>query len=160
MTTTLEARHHDGADTARRTLCSFWLGDLLFALDVADVQEVLRPHTLTAVPTAPEVVTGLMNLRGQIVVTCDVRHRFGLGHVVDAAGSMTVVLRTPDGPLALLVDRIGEVIEVPVDGVEPTPSTVDPAIARLLVGAHQLPDRLLLEIATGELVAALTPNDL
>lgn len=147
------------AQVSEHALCTFWLNGRLFGLDVADVQEVLRPQPLTAVPTAPDVVVGLMNLRGQIVVCCDLRRRVGLGAIDDPTSAMNLVLRTDDGPTSLLVDAIGDVIRVDGQAVEPTPSTVAPEIARLIVGAHQLADCLLLELATAALLAELTPTD-
>ena len=61
-----------------RQFCTFAVDDLLFAIDVLDVQEVIRYQEMTRVPTAPPAVRGLINLRGQIVTAIDLRRRLGL----------------------------------------------------------------------------------
>ncbi len=50
-----------------KQFATFWADDLLFGVEVTRVQEVIRYQTMTAVPLASEVVSGLINLRGQIV---------------------------------------------------------------------------------------------
>ena len=61
-----------------RQLCTFLVDDLHLGIDVTDVQEVTRFQQMTAVPLAPEVVLGLINLRGQIVTVLDLRAMPGL----------------------------------------------------------------------------------
>ena len=59
-------------------LCTFFVGDFHFGIDVLQVQEVLRFHEMTAVPLAPPIIRGLINLRGQIVTAMDLRERLGI----------------------------------------------------------------------------------
>lgn len=147
-----------GQSTAK-SLCTFWLGEHCFGIDVLDVQEVIRDHDVTAVPLAPDVVVGLMNLRGQIITTCDLRRRIELGDRGDDAGPpMNVVVRTPEGPTSMLVDRIGDVIDVGAELFEPPPSTVTGAARELIVGAYKLDDRLLLELDTRRVVDQMVPE--
>lgn len=67
---------------------------------------------MTRVPLAPEVVEGMINLRGQIVVAIDLRRRLALSERAEGELPINVVVRTPDGAVSLLVDEIGDVIEV------------------------------------------------
>ena len=46
---------------------SFYLDDTLCGINIDQVQEINENLQITKVPTAPEYVTGIMNLRGQIV---------------------------------------------------------------------------------------------
>jgi purine-binding chemotaxis protein CheW len=127
-----------------RRLCTFYLDDLLFGIDVDAVQEVLSFHAMTRVPLAPAVVTGLINLRGQIVTAVDLRRRLDLP---DRAGDVlptNVVLRGNTGATSLLVDAIGEVVEVEDDSFEVPPETAQGLTRELVIGAYKLPDRLLL----------------
>ena len=87
--------------------CTFQVADGLYGLDVARVHEVLRPQPLTRVPLAPAPVVGLLNLRGQIVPAVDLRTLFGLAPF-DSPGGL-VVVRSPEGLVALVVDVIGDV---------------------------------------------------
>ena len=58
--------------------CTFFVDGHFFGLDVLKVQEIIRYQEMTAVPLAPPVVRGLINLRGQIVTAIDLRRRLEL----------------------------------------------------------------------------------
>ena len=60
--------------------CTFYLDKLLFGVELKGVQEVIRSLDMTKVPLAPAVVSGLINLRGQIVTAVDLRRRLELEH--------------------------------------------------------------------------------
>jgi purine-binding chemotaxis protein CheW len=129
-------------------LCTFVVGALLLGLPIAEVQEVLRHQPLTRVPRAHPVVRGLVNLRGQILAALDLRRRLQLPDLPADVDPMVVVVRGPDGPAALLVDEIGDVVEV--DGaMEPPPETLPARVRELTVGVHEVERRLLL-VATGD----------
>ena len=139
--------HHDRpADTAEERLqyCTFVLGDLYLGIEVTRVQEVIRDQAVTRVPLTSSVIGGLMNLRGEIVTTIDLRRRLGLGSRDADVAPMHVVIRRDDGTVSLVVDEIGDVIEVDDGAFEPGPATL-PAPARdLFAGVYKLEDRLLL----------------
>ena len=130
------------ADAVRR-LCTFFVEDRYLGVDVADVQEVLRAQPLTDVPLAPPVVRGLMNLRGQIVVAVDLRRRLGLPPLHEAEAT-DVVVRHGEDAVSLLVDEIGDVVEVDPATREDVPPTVRPPARDLFSATYKLPDRLLL----------------
>ena len=88
------------------------------------VQEVIRYQEMTRVPLAPPVVKGLINLRGQIVTAVDLRRRLGLRERAATDLPMNVVIRTSDGAVSLLVDEIGDVVEVDDTTFERPPETV------------------------------------
>lgn len=132
--------------------CTFLLDDQYFGVDVQEVQEVIRYQEMTRVPLASHVVSGLINLRGRIVTAIDLRRR--LGHSDRPAGKlpMNVVIRTGDDAVSLLVDEIGDVIEVDIDNFETPPDTLQ-GIARTLVdGAYKLDHRLMLVLNTHQAV--------
>jgi purine-binding chemotaxis protein CheW len=125
---------------------TFLLDDLYFGVDVMQVQEVIRFQPMTPVPLAPPTVAGLINLRGQIVTALDLRTRIGLPPRLQGRRPMNVVVRTEDGSFSLLVDEIGDVVEVDSRQFEPVPQTVDDAVAELVTGVYKLDDRLLLVV--------------
>jgi purine-binding chemotaxis protein CheW len=126
--------------------CTFELGTLLLGLEAKLVQEVLRSQPVTEVPLAPHAVRGLMNMRGQIVLVVDLRRRLGLPEPPNDARRVNVLVRTDDGLVSLLVDRVGDVLELSPDDFEPVPDSLDSEARLLLRGAHQLPDKLLLQL--------------
>ena len=133
--------------------CTFFLDGLFFGVEVQQVQEVIRYQELTRVPLASRVVSGLMNLRGQIVTTVDLRRCLGLPDRTGEKLPMNVVVRTDDGAASLLVDEIGDVQEVDADAFEPIPDTLHGEVRTLITGAYKLPDRLLLTLDTAKVVA-------
>lgn len=132
---------------------TFTLGETLYGIDVLRVQEALRSHTRTRVPLAPRDVAGLVNLRGQVVLTVDMRTRMGVPTTGDEE-PMMVVVQVDGEAISLLVDEIGDVVEVGPDSFETPPDTLDPALRSLIRGAHKLDGRLLLVLDVEEAVAA------
>ena len=123
---------------------TFFVADLFFGVDVLRVQEVLRFHQMTRVPLAPGVIDGLINLRGQIVTAIDMRRRLQLPAREDNQTPMNMVVRTEDGAVSLLVDEIGDVLDVDSATFEQPPENLDAAARDLIRGVYKLKDRLLL----------------
>lgn len=138
--------------------CTFSVEGLHLAIDVGCVQEVIRHQELTRVPTAPAVVRGLINLRGQIVTAIDLRRRLDLTPLREEDRPMNVVIRADDGAVSLLVDEIGDVLEIQNAILEPSPETVSPVIRELITGIYQLRDRLLLILDPERVLAATGGN--
>jgi purine-binding chemotaxis protein CheW len=123
---------------------TFLVADLFFGVDVLHVQEVLQPQQMTSVPQAPGVIEGLINLRGQIVTAIDMRRRLGLPQRAGGQAPMNIVVRTVDGAVSLLVDEIGDVLDMDAAAYERPPQNLDPAAKELIRGVYKLADRLLL----------------
>jgi purine-binding chemotaxis protein CheW len=104
------------------------------------------------VPSAAEVIEGLINLRGQIVTAIDVRRRLGLRPRESTRTPMNMVVRSDDGAVSLLVDEIGDVLDVEASAFEPVPDNVATGIKDLTTGVYKLKDRLLLILDTGKAV--------
>ncbi len=123
--------------------CTFYLEGLFFGIEVHKVQEVLRHQSMTRVPTVDPVIGGLINLRGQIVTALDLRRRLGLPERTASESPMNVVVRGEDGAVSLLVDEIGDVVEVEGETFESPPDTLAAEGRRFIVGVHKLKGQLL-----------------
>jgi purine-binding chemotaxis protein CheW len=132
------------AHNAGRQFSTFFVDDLFFGVDVLRVQEVLRYQPMTRVPLAPEVIEGFINLRGQIVTAIDVRRRLQLTPRSTGQIPLNMVVRTDDGAVSLLVDEIGDVLDVDPTTWERPPENLVPAARELISGVFKLEDRLLL----------------
>jgi purine-binding chemotaxis protein CheW len=132
--------------------CTFFLDGHYFGIDVLKVQEIIRYQQMTRVPLAPAVVSGLINLRGQIVTGIDLRRRLGMKARSADQQPVNVVVQTPDGAVSLLVDEIGDVLEVAEKHFESPPETLRGAARELVRGAYKLPERLLLILDTDRAV--------
>ena len=128
---------------AEHQFCTFYLDHLLFGVELKGVQEVMRSLEMTQVPLAPSVVSGLINLRGQIVTAVDLRRRLELQERPDNLTPMNVVVRSSDGAVSFLVDEIGDVVEVEDGSFEPAPEMLRPSIRSMISGVHKLNDKLL-----------------
>jgi len=124
--------------------CTFWVNGLFFGVGVECVQEVLRYQQLTAVPSAPEAIQGLINLRGQIVTAVDLRCRLGLPPRAEDALPMNVIVRSRGEVVSLLVDDIGDVIDTSGLELEPAPANVPSVVQDVVHGVLALPDSILL----------------
>ena len=107
------------------------------------VQEVIRFQPMTPVPLAPPAVKGMINLRGQIVLAIDLRRRLSLEERPEGDLPVNVVVRTPDGAVSLLVDEIGDVIEVEHSTFEAPPETLHASVRATILGVYKLEGRLL-----------------
>jgi purine-binding chemotaxis protein CheW len=144
-----------GAEVAERQFCTFYVEGLCFGIGVREVQEVIRYQEMTRVPLAASVVRGLINLRGQIVTAIDLRRRLGLPDRTAGGESlpMNLVVRTDDGVVSLLVDEIGEVVEVDEDSFERPPPTLEGVARELVRGVYKREGSLLLVLDTARAVS-------
>jgi len=137
---------------SEQQFCTFYLGEHYFGVPVSEVQEIIRYQDMTRVPLAPDVVSGLINLRGQIVTAIDLRKRLEFEAKKDDKKLMNVVVRTIEGAVSLQVDEIGDVLEVPDDCFERCPETLTGSAREMIWGAYKLENKLLLILDTGKAI--------
>ncbi len=124
---------------------TFTLGDLFFGVEVSKVQEVVHYHQMTYVPLAPPEIKGLINLRGHIVTALDLRKRLGMPDREETQRlPINVVVRCGEHLVSLIVDEIGDVLDVEQDAFENPPETLTGVARELIRGAYKLDQRLLL----------------
>src|SRR5436309_2282045 len=131
---------------ATRQYATFEVAGQLFGVEVEAVQEVLSFHEYTAVPHSSPAIGGLFNLRGQVIAAVDLRVQLGLPRQVIDGPVMNVILRGDDEPVSLLVDRIGEVIDLDDNEFEPPPETLTGPNRDLVLSTVKLEGRLMLAI--------------
>lgn len=133
-----------------RQFCTFHLENLFLGVEVDQVQEVMLYDQMTEVPLTDSAVAGLINLRGQIVTALDLRRCFAMpikplpleDPTVDPPKN--VVVKDGDEAISLLVDEIGDVLEIDVSTFEPPPPTLTDPARQLVRGIHKLDGQLLL----------------
>lgn len=135
-----------------KQFCTFFINGLFFGVEVLKVQEVIRYQEMTSVPLASRTIRGLINLRGQIVTAVDLRHRLDLPPRAEDQLPMNVVVRSDDGAVSLLVDEIGDVVEMRDDVREQPPETLRGVARELVVGVYKMKERLLLILDTEKTV--------
>ena len=142
-----------------RQLASFFVGELCFGVDVLTVQEVRAAATLTPMPRAARIVAGLLNLRGQIVPAIDFRRCLDLDAAPAGDPPVNLILRTDDGCVSLLVDRMGEVHDVSEDNFELPPQTVRGRSREVIRGAYKLENGLLLALDMNKVLMGLAHTE-
>lgn len=127
-------------------LSTFLVNGYLFGVEVATVQEVIRYQPMTRVPLAPPAFGGLVNLRGQVISAIDLRRRLGFPDRTAGELPMEVIVRTRDGLVSLLVDQIGDVVDVSEEAFEEPPDTLLGIARALILRVYKLDDTLLLSL--------------
>jgi purine-binding chemotaxis protein CheW len=107
------------------------------------VQDVFVLDRLTRVPLAAPEIAGVLNLRGRIVTAIDMRRRLGLAPAGEVRRRMAIGIEYKGESYGLLIDAIGEVLNLPTAGREGNPVNLEPGLARVSAGVHRLADRLL-----------------
>lgn len=151
-----------GTTTASRTAeqyCTFWVGGLYFGVAVDEVQEVLRHQPMTPVPRAERAVTGLINLRGQIVTAVDLRVRLALPDRSGGEVPMNVIVRSRGEVVSLLVDDIGDVIDTAGVAPQAAPTTLPRDVQDVVRGVRALPDSILLVLDADRAADVATTHD-
>ncbi len=121
---------------------TFKVAGSLYGIDVTRVQEVVRSLPMTEIPLAASHVRGLINLRGQVATAIGLRELFSF-ESNKASEAMNVVCNFGGSLISLLVDEIGDVIEVARSTYEPTPPTIPEHLAKYMSGVYKLKDGLL-----------------
>ena len=137
-----------------RQFATFTLAGATYGVDVLRVQEALRYQTRTPVPLAPAGIAGLVNLRGQVVMTIDLRPRLGLAPLAADAEPMMFVVQVDGEPISLLVDEIGDVMDVEESQFETPPDTLPASLREVILGAYKLEGSLLLALDVDRATAA------
>jgi purine-binding chemotaxis protein CheW len=119
------------------------VGGQLFGLPIGRVQDVFVLDRLTRVPLAAPEIAGVLNLRGRIVTAIDMRRRLALAPVGESRKRMAIGIEYKGESYGLLIDAIGEVLNLPSSGREDNPVNLEARLARVSAGVHRLEDRLL-----------------
>jgi purine-binding chemotaxis protein CheW len=110
--------------TAEKCL-TFRLADEVYGIAILKVQEIIGMLNVTRVPNMPPHVRGVVNLRGRIIPVIDSRERFGVEVAPDTEVTCIIVVQVegPAGTLTvgLIVDEVREVVDIPLDQIEPVP---------------------------------------
>jgi purine-binding chemotaxis protein CheW len=119
------------------------IGDHMFGLPIFRVQDVFVPVGLTRVPLAPPEVAGILNLRGRVVTAIDMRSRLDLGEREPGTPVMAIGIELKGESYGLLVDAVGEVMQLHNSACEAKPANLDPRLSRVAAGIYRLEGQLM-----------------
>ena len=124
-------------------LVTFYVGNTLCGIDIAEVQEINKSATLTEVPRSPTYVRGIMNLRGQVVTVIDVAKKVGLGSTDWSAEMRHIIVHSQNGSVGLLVRKIGDVVSVDRQEKDSSPANMNGVQGKFFTGVFKRKDQLI-----------------
>jgi len=124
---------------------NFTVDEETYALNVLDVQEVLRDAEITPIPGAPDAIIGIINLRGNVVTVVDARTFFGLEEKAWDENSRIMVIEVASGEIVgLVVDSVAEVIALPQTVVDKAMMAVADDRAHHILGIVPQDEKLII----------------
>jgi purine-binding chemotaxis protein CheW len=124
-------------------LIIFHLGDEEFAAKIAEVREIIKTGAITPIPDAPDFIKGIINVRGDIVVTIDPKTLFSLAEN-DVACKHVVITEQEKNIFGLMVDEVTEVMRIPETEIKPPPELLTALREEYVRGVVTLENRLII----------------
>jgi purine-binding chemotaxis protein CheW len=137
---------------------TFTIAGQIFGLPIARVQDVFKPALITRVPLAAPEIAGVLNLRGRIVTTIDMRRRLGVKRRDEGEAPMAIGIEASGESYGLLVDAVGEVLRLPVSDREANPISLDSGLAALSAGVYRKVSSLSYSRSTGCWICVANPR--
>lgn len=135
-----------------RRYVTFRVRGELLGIPVEQVQEVVPERTVTPIPLAAAEISGFLNLRGQIVTSIDLRERLGLPPREEGAKSINIIIKDEDDLISLVVDEVGDVLQLSPGDLTTPPATLDPVWREFCCGVFQLEKGLMVTLDAGKIL--------
>jgi len=119
-------------------LVSFGLAGEEYAVEVMDVQEIIRVPEITKVPSAPSFIEGVINLREKIIPIINLRERFAFGEIKKTDATRILIVNVNGLTTGITVDSVSEVLRVPKSTIDPPPPIISGAEAEYIKGVARL----------------------
>lgn len=128
---------------ANQEYVTVMIGPQLFGLPIGRVQDVFMPDAITKVPLATPEIAGVLNLRGRIVTAVDMRRRLSLPPMEEVAHRHAVGVEQGGEAYGLIIDSVGEVLNLAIDRLEANPVNLDRRWSSVSAGVFRLDGQLL-----------------
>jgi purine-binding chemotaxis protein CheW len=92
----------------------FYIEDVLYAIDIKYVVEIIGMQPITQIPKIPEYIKGVINIRGKVVPVMSVRKKFQLEEIEYNERTCIIVVELNDISVGLIVDGVSEVLTVDI----------------------------------------------
>jgi purine-binding chemotaxis protein CheW len=130
----------------------FRIGGETFGVLIDSVREIVRVPEITAVPSAPETVEGVINLRGKIIPVMDLRKRFGHFDVQPDKKNRILVVELEHKLVGLIVNAASEVLKIPPSDIEAPNSVFAEGESNYVTGVGKLKGRLIILLDVSKLL--------
>lgn len=122
----------------------FRLDNEEYGIDILRVKEIKEMMSVTRVPKAAHFVTGVINLRGEVIPVIDLRKKFNLKERDDNSNNRIIIVAVDDITVGLIVDTSSEVLEIRSDSIEEPPSGVGGIDQGNIYGIGKVGERLII----------------
>ena len=122
----------------------FRIGNETYGVRIGSVREIVRVPEITSVPSAPDLIEGVINLRGKIVSVVDLRKRFGEKEITANKKNRILVAEVSGKMVGLIVDAASEVIKIPDSEVDLPPSVFEEGELNYVTGVGKVKGRLII----------------
>jgi purine-binding chemotaxis protein CheW len=127
---------------------AFNLEKEIFAFDISKVREVLEYTDVTKVPQTPDMMKGVINLRGSVVPVIDMRIKFNMSETEKTVNTVIIIIEIElDGTstmIGALVDSVQEVIDLDSEQIEPPPKIGTKLNTEFIKGMGKQNDQFLI----------------
>ncbi|UTR15077.1 chemotaxis protein CheW [Salipaludibacillus sp. LMS25] len=138
----------------------FQLKDEEYGVEVEQVRSIERVQYITRVPSTPDFVEGVINLRGVVTPIIDLRKRFNIEGINHSETTRVIIVTVGNMEVGLVVDAANDVIDIPKSAVEPPPEVVGGLEAEYIRGVAKLEKRLLILLNLDKVLNAEEMNEL
>ncbi len=132
------------ASSSKAELLAFSLVGEEYAIDILEIQEIIKLPEITALPRIKGFILGVVSLRGTIVPIVDLRKLMGLGDSDHSRATRVLVIRSDDEPIGIVVDSVTSVLRIEKDAIEPKPRTMQRGSSEFFKGVGRVDGRLLI----------------
>jgi purine-binding chemotaxis protein CheW len=133
-------------------LVGFRIGNETYGVRIASVREIVRVPEITAVPNAPEMIEGVINLRGRIIPVMDLRKRFSNSSDTSDKKNRILVVELDNKLLGLIVSSASEVLKIPPSEIEAPGTLFTEGDSSYVTGVGKLKGRLIILVDIAKLL--------
>ena len=144
---------HAFAKKTKRVLV-FSLGGENYAIEIAQTREVIRPIQITRVPNTPEFITGIMNLRGEVISIIDIRYFFDLEQKEKTKNIRIIITDVIGEPLGIIVDKVLDTTDIEIDSIQPPLATLKGSLAEYTKGQIKMGKNILILLDLAKIMGA------
>ena len=130
----------------------FRIGNEMYGVRIGAVREIVRVPEITTVPSAPDLIEGVINLRGKIIPVMDLRKRFGLTEIVQDKRNRILVVELDNKLIGLIVNAASEVLKIPPSDIEAPGSVFAEGESSYVTGVGKLKGRLIILLDINKLL--------
>ncbi len=136
-------------------LVGFIIGDEEYAVPILSIQEIIKPIEYTRVPSVPEYILGVFNLRGSVIPLIDLRRKFKMPPAKSNEDTRYIVMIGRDNTAGFVIDRLTEAIRIKSNKIGPPPETIH-ADKGMVYGIGMQDESILTILKVESLLKSLT----